>query len=660
MDTTIISLFRHQAQETPNHVAVVYKDRSYTYAEVDALSDRIAAYITSKGLGLEDVVSILIPRSEWLAIASLGALKAGCAYQPLDPSYPKERLNFMMQDANAKLLLSLSPDPKPHPLTPSLTPNPSPKGEGNFKGEGEAYGGEGSGWLAGLNYIDEAGIPVFNLKDVASLPKVTTPLSTRREGLGGESLFILLYTSGSTGVPKGVMLEHQNLVVFCDWYRRYYDLQPGDHVAAYASYGFDACMMDMYPALTTGATVYIIPEEMRLDLVALNDYFEQNHITHAFMTTQVGCQFAEMDNHSLKHLSVGGESFIPVEPPTNFQLHNCYGPTECTIFTTIYPIHQFEKNAPIGKPLDSFRLYVVDQQGQLVENGQEGELWISGPQVGRGYLNRPDQKAFIENPFRLTPDPSLSKRGEGSSQSGNSGISGNTGDSGDYSRCYRTGDIVRWLPDGNLQFIGRRDGQVKIRGFRIEMREVESVIKEFPGIKDVTVQAFDEEGGGKFIAAYLVSDEQVDTEALTRFILERKPPYMVPAAMMQIDAIPLNQNQKVDKRALPKPEKQLRVEGLEMREPQNDLQRELKEMVEKIIHNTEFGIDTPLRFVGLTSISAIRLASTAYKQYGVTLDAKNLVKDATVLMLEEAIESEKLKIKSEKLADANPQLSTLN
>ena len=647
MNTTIISLFRHQAQETPNHVAVVYKDRSYTYAEVDALSDRIAAYITSKGLGLEDVVSILIPRSEWMAIASLGALKAGCAYQPLDPSYPKERLNFMMQDANAKLLLSLSPDPKPHPLTPSPM------------GEGEAYGGEGSGWLAGLNYIDEAGIPVFNLKDVASLPKVTTPLSTR-EGLGGESLFILLYTSGSTGVPKGVMLEHQNLVVFCDWYRRYYDLQPGDHVAAYASYGFDACMMDMYPALTTGATVYIIPEEMRLDLVALNDYFEQNHITHAFMTTQVGCQFAEMDNHSLKHLSVGGESFIPVEPPTNFQLHNCYGPTECTIFTTIYPIHQYEKNAPIGKPLDSFRLYVVDPQGQLVENGQEGELWISGPQVGRGYLNRPDQKAFIENPFRLTPDPSLSKRGEGSSQSGNSGISGNTGDSGDYSRCYRTGDIVRWLPDGNLQFIGRRDGQVKIRGFRIEMREVESVIKEFPGIKDVTVQAFDEEGGGKFIAAYLVSDEQVDTEALTRFILERKPPYMVPAAMMQIDAIPLNQNQKVDKRALPKPEKQLRVEGLEMREPQNDLQRELKEMVEKIIHNTEFGIDTPLRFVGLTSISAIRLASTAYKQYGVALDAKNLVKDATVLMLEEAIESEKLKIKSEKLADANSQLSTLN
>lgn len=585
MNTTIVSLFRRQAKDTPNNIAVVYKDKQYTYAEVDELSDCIAGYIASNGLGLEDVVSVLIPRCEWMAIASLGVLKAGCAYQPLDPSYPKERLSFMMRDASAKLLISLTPD---------------------------QY--STSEWLVGLDYLEEKGIPVFDLDSVDSLEKENNPLSLGK-GLGGETLFILLYTSGSTGVPKGCMLEHRNVVTFCDWYRRYYDLQPGDRVAAYASYGFDACMMDMYPALTTGATVYIIPEEIRLDLIALNNYFDANHITHAFMTTQVGCQFAEMDNHSLKHLSVGGESFIPVEPPTNFQLYNVYGPTECTIFTTAYPIRQYEKNPPIGKPLDSFRLYVVDQQGQLVDNGKEGELWISGPQVARGYLNRPEQnaQAFTPNPFCQEPD---------------------------YARVYHTGDIVRWLPDGNLQFIGRRDGQVKIRGFRIEMREVEGVIKEFPGVKDVTVQAFDEEGGGKFIAAYIVSDEQVDIEALNNFILERKPPYMVPAATMQIERIPLNQNQKVDKRALPKPVKSAAVAqqqaGLE---PQNELQRELKEMVGKIIHNTEFGIDTPLRYVGLTSISAIRLAATAYKQYGVALDAKNLVKEATVVMIEEAIKS---------------------
>ena len=574
MDTTVVSLFRRQAKETPGHIAVVFKDKKYTYAEVDDISDRIASHIVSKGMKPEDVVSVLIPRCEWMAIASLGVLKAGCAYQPLDPSYPKERLNFMMQDAGAKLLIA---DEELRPVV-------------------DEYHGE-----------------VLLTKDILDIERSECPKVDVKPG----NLFILLYTSGSTGVPKGCMLEHRNVVTFCDWYRRYYDLHLGDHVAAYASYGFDACMMDMYPALTTGATVYIIPEEIRLDLIALNDYFDANQITHAFMTTQVGCQFAEMDNHSLRHLSVGGESFIPVEPPTHFQLHNGYGPTECTIFTTIYPIHQYEKNAPIGKGLDSFRLYVVDEQGHLVENGEEGELWISGPQVGRGYLNRPEQNAlaFIKNPFAGdSEDPT-----------------------GDYARCYRTGDIVRWLPDGNLQFIGRRDGQVKIRGFRIEMREVESVIKEFPGVKDVTVQAFDEDGGGKYIAAYIVGDGQIDTDALTNFILERKPPYMVPAAMMQIERIPLNQNQKVDKRALPKPVKSVAASLQAKQEPQNALQRELMEMVGKIVHNTEFGIDTPLRYVGLTSISAIRLAATAFKQYGVTLDARKLVKEATILMIEEAV-----------------------
>ena len=182
------------------------------------------------------------------------------------------------------------------------------------------------------------------------------------------------------------------------------------------------------------------------------------------------------------------------------------------------------------------RLYVVDPQGHRLPVGAAGELWISGPQVSRGYLNRPEKTAevYIQNPF-----------------TGDSGLSG---DSGKYARCYRTGDIVRYLPDGNIQFVGRKDGQVKIRGFRIELKEVEAVIREFPGIKDATVQAYDEEGGnGKFIAAYIVSDQQIDIEALNNFILDQKPPYMVPAVTMQIDAIPLNQNQKVNKKALPKP-----------------------------------------------------------------------------------------------------------
>ena len=501
----IVSLFRQQVKATPDAIAAVYLDKRFTYAQVDEISDRIAAHIASKGLGAEDVVSVLIPRCEWMPIASLGVLKAGCAYQPLDPSYPKERLNFMMQDASAKLLIA---DEELHPI------------------------------------VDEYQGKVLLTKDIAALPAVAVPVVA---DIKPSSLFILLYTSGSTGTPKGCQLEHGNLVAFCHWYQRYYGLKPEHKVAAYASYGFDACMMDMYPALTCGAAVYIVGEDIRLNLPDLNDYFNREGITHSFMTTQVGCQFAmNFDNHSLLHLSVGGEKVLPLTPPTNYQLHNGYGPTECTIFTTTYPMKEFEQNAPIGKPLDNIRLYIVDKQLNRLPVGAVGELWVSGPQVSRGYLNRPEKTAetYLKNPF--TTDEK-------------------------YGRVYRTGDIVRYLPDGNIQFVGRRDGQVKIRGFRIELKEVEAVIRQYAGIKDATVQAFDYESGGKFIAAYIVSDTQVDIKDLNNFIAQQKPPYMVPAATMQIDAIPLNQNQKVNRKALPAPV--IQVADREYVEPKNDQER---------------------------------------------------------------------------------------
>ena len=569
---TIVSLFRHQAATTPDNVAVVFKDKKFTYAEVDAISDRIAGHIASKGLGLEDVVSVLIPRCEWMPIASLGVLKAGCAYQPLDPSYPKERLNFMMQDANAKLLIA----------------------------------DEGL-----RDIVDEYKGDVLLTKDLAGLPNTPNTLSTQ---ITPNSLFILLYTSGSTGVPKGCQLTHGNLVTFCHWYQRFYDLKPEHNVAAYASYGFDACMMDMYPALTCGATVHIVPEELRLDLIALNEYFEQNHITHSFMTTQVGYQFASnIENHSLKFLSTGGEKLASLTPPQGFSFYNVYGPTECTIFTTTYLVNQKMKEIPIGKPLDNMRLYVVDPQGHRLPVGAAGELWISGPQVSRGYLNRPEKTAevYIPNPFT---------------------------DEAKYARVYRSGDIVRYLPSGDIQFVGRRDGQVKIRGFRIELKEVEAIIREFPGIKDATVQAFDEEGGagGKFIAAYIVSDQQIDIEALNNFILDEKPPYMVPAVTMQIDAIPLNQNQKVNKKALPKPEKKAAVVE-ESNVPMNVLEQELHKMIAGIVNSEDFGITTVLGYAGLTSISAIKLAVQMNKRFGVTLDSKSLVKTGTLQTIENEI-----------------------
>jgi amino acid adenylation domain-containing protein/thioester reductase-like protein len=566
---TIVSLFEQQVSATPQNIAVVYKDKQFTYAEVDEISNRIAAFISQKGLGAEDVVSVLIPRCEWMPIASLGVLKAGCAYQPLDPSYPKERLNFMMQDASAKMLIADA---------------------------------------ALRDLVDEYQGDVLLTGDILGLPAAAAPAVD----IVPSQLFILLYTSGSTGVPKGCQLMHSNLVAFCKWYHFAYGLKPEHNVAAYASYGFDACMMDMYPALTCGATVFIIPEELRLDLIALNDYFEANNITHSFMTTQVGYQFAtNIDNHSLIQLSTGGEKLASLTPPQGYRFYNVYGPTECTIYITQFLVESKMKEIPIGLPLNNLRLYIVDPQGHRLPVGAAGELWAAGPQVGRGYLNRPEKTAevFIPNPFC---------------------------EDSKYARIYRTGDIVRYLPDGNIQFVGRRDGQVKIRGFRIELKEVEGIIREFPGIKDATVQAFDEEGGGKYIAAYIVSDQQIDIEALNNFILEQKPPYMVPAVTMQIDTIPLNQNQKVNKRALPKPEKKAAAVE-ETNVPMNVLEETLHEMIAGIVNNKDFGVTTVLGYAGLTSISAIRLAVQVNKRFGVTLEPKTLVKTGTLQTIENEI-----------------------
>ncbi len=575
---TVPSLFRKAATEYPDKECVVYDGRIYTYKEVDDLSDRVAWMVHEKGIVTEQVVSVLIPRCEYMTLVSLGILKAGVAYQPLDPTYPEERLNFMMKDADARLLIC----------------------DRTLRDKVNEYQGD-------VVYIDE----------LASLAPLTS--NQRQELLAlsphPKDLFVLLYTSGSTGTPKGCMLEHGNLTCFCHWYQRFYSLKPEHKVAAYASYGFDANMMDMYPAITSGASVHIIPEDIRLDMLAINDYFERVGITHSVMTTQVGRLFAtSVDNHSLLHLNVGGETLVPCAPPKGFTFYNAYGPTECTIISTIFPIEQEYNNVPIGHPLDNMKAYIINKRKQLLPVGAAGELCLAGPQVSRGYLNRPEQtaKAYEKNIF--------------SNEKG-------------YERIYHTGDIVRWLPDGNIEFVGRKDAQVKIRGFRIELTEVEGVVREYPKVKDATVQAFDDPNGGKFICAYIVGDEQIDIDDLNAFIAERKPPYMVPAITMQIEEIPLNQNQKVNKRALPKPEPKTsaKAEGKQTAAPLNILEQQIMDIVASVVNTKDFGITDVLGYVGLTSISSIRLATLLFKKFGVQIDVKDLVSKGSIQSIENEI-----------------------
>lgn len=574
---TVVSLFRKVAAHYPDNIAVIFKDKKITYRELDEMTDRIASRIDA------EVVSIIIGRSEKMPICALSALKAGAAYQPLDPSYPQERLNFMVKDSNAQLLIA------DRDLRPLLN---------EYEGK--------------VIYTDDL--------------ENETLRNENQKSVRPDSAFILLYTSGSTGVPKGVILEHRNLVTFCDFYRNSYNLNPEHRVSAYASFGFDANMMDTYPALTTGAAMVIIPEEIRLDLDAINAYLEQNNVTHAFFTTQVGQQFVSAfpKHKTLQHVSMGGEKMASIDVPLTYKMYNLYGPTEGTVFATLKEVTRKEQNIPIGHSNSTAPCYIVNKHGKRVPVGAAGELVIAGPQVSRGYLNRPDKTAEVFDAVHF---------GEGV-------------------RTYRTGDIVRYREDGDIEFVGRKDGQVKIRGFRIELKEVEAVIREFEDIKDATVQAFDLESGGKYIAAYIVSDKQIDIQALNGFILSQKPPYMVPAVTMQIDAIPLNVNQKVDKKKLPKPEVSNEGEGgNEDCAPRelNVLEQQLSELVTQLISNTP-GISTPLAYCGLSSILSMRLAAQLFKKYGIKMTSKELLGGATILTIENNILN-KLFDKSSESAD---------
>ncbi len=572
---SVVDMLHTAMKQYPDNIAIVSGEIRINYRELDEITDRLAAYIIRKGIGKEDVVAILLDRNEMMAICPVAVVKAGAMYQPLDSTYPADRLTFMVKDSGAKLL-----------ITPKK-----------------------------LRYLVETDVEEFFTEDIEKLPERGILLPKPASG----DAFVILYTSGSTGNPKGCVLEHKNFVHFLRFYNSRFSIDSLSSVAAYASFGFDANMMDLFSTFCAGATLYIIPEDMRLELDRLNRYFDKNCITHAFMTTQVGRQFAtSVDNHSLRYLILGGEALTPIAPPKNYTIVNGYGPTETTCGISLFDIDRLYQSVPLGKPNSGVKVYVVDKQFRRVPVGMPGELCIAGPQVSRGYLNLPGKTAegFIENPFT---------------------------DKLQYKRMYRTGDIVCFLPDGNLQFIGRKDSQVKIRGFRIELTEVEEVIRRFEGIKDATVVAFDDAGGGKYLAAYVVSDNEVNIDELNDFIRSEKPAYMVPAVTMQIGEIPLNQNQKVNKKALPKPER--KVEGTTP--PQNEAQQKIFDLVSDVLGYQEFGINNDLFYAGLTSISSVRLISMLSGAFDRSLSMAELKENNTVEKLEKFLATKR----QEKLFD---------
>ena len=550
---TIVDLFAAQAKAHPDSVAVVYEERQYTYKEIDELSTRLAVYLQAQGVTRETVVGVMIDRSAWMVIYPLAVMKAGATYMPLDYSFPEDRLHYMLEDAGVSMILS-----------------EGDKVESALPG----YGGR-----------------VIKTAEVLELPDTGSSLALHP---APEDRYVILYTSGSTGRPKGCMLEHHSLANFCHWYVHGFAMTAADRGLVYANFGFDAHMMDIYPTLSCGGTVYIIPTAMRLDLQRIHDYIEKNRITIAFFTTQIGVQLStSFPNSSLRLMSVGGEKLLPLRKPA-YRFFNGYGPTECTIFSTVYEMKADYDTERIGRPLANYQAYVMDSERQLLPRGMAGELYIAGAGVGRGYLNLPEMSA----------DKFAAVQGQ---------------------RMYRTGDLVRWAEDGNLQYLGRIDKQVKLRGFRIELGEIESVLARFPGIKSAAA-AVQELGGVQQLCAYYTAEEAVDAEKLREYAAQFLTAYMVPTLYMQLEKLPLTSNGKVDRRALPVPE----LKAADIVPPETEPEKKLFRIVAGQLKTEAFGVTTNLISMGLTSIGAIRLSLVIDKELGLTLQTKDILQTPSI------------------------------
>lgn len=354
---SIIELFQKQVLACPDAIAVVYEDRQYSYREIDEMSTVLALYLRNNGICREQVVGVMIDRSEWMVIYPLSILKAGGAYMPLDSSLPSDRLLYMLEEAGVSIILSEGD------LVSSIVPD--------FKGD------------------------VILTTAVLSLPKTGDVLDFNS---CAEDMCVILYTSGSTGRPKGCILEHGNVLNFSHWYINEFHISSLDKGIAYSNFSFDAHMIDLYPLLLSGGCVHIIPSWMRMDMSLLNTYIEDHAINIAFLTTQIGGQIISMfDNQSLRLLSVGGEQLPSLKKPS-YQFINIYGPTECTIGSSFYEVKKDFDNKSIGSPITNYQLYVVDHTLHMVPQGVAGELCVGGAGVSRGYLNRPDltSEKFIE------------------------------------------------------------------------------------------------------------------------------------------------------------------------------------------------------------------------------------------------------------------------
>jgi amino acid adenylation domain-containing protein len=485
-------LFEEQVEKSPEAVAVVYEDQQVSYGELNRRANQLGHHLRGLGVGPETRVAICVERSVEMVIGLLGALKAGGAYVPLDPSYPTQRLAYMLEDSAPAVLLIHS-----------------------------AARAALAGYTPEARIIDlDADAPLWatlNAQDSAQMGN----------GLEGNNVAYIIYTSGSTGLPKGVVVEHRSLVNLMHWHRKAFQLTAADRSSCVASFGFDAAAWEIWPTLCTGANLLLPADETARDPERLLKWWQAQAIDVSFLPTPIAeYAFARgICNRNIRMLLVGGDRWQrSAQPPKTISLVNNYGPTETTVVATSGCLEAGDRILHIGRPICNTRIYIQDVNWEPGPMGVSGEMYIGGAGVARGYLNRAELTAK-----RFLPDPYSQEPG---------------------ARVYRTGDVGRWLPEGRIEFVGRNDFQVKVRGFRIELGEIEARLITHPEVREAVVLAREEEGGGKRLLAYYTGAD-VGAESLRAHLSESLPEYMVPAAYVHLEAMPLTANGKLDRRALP-------------------------------------------------------------------------------------------------------------
>lgn len=580
-DKCIQQLVEAQAKANPETLAAVQEGRQLTYEELNARANQLAHVLREKGVGPDVPVAICLKRSLELPIALLAVLKAGGACVPLDPDYPKDRLAYILEDSRAPVLIT----------QPAL------------------HSALGSGRAEAL-YLEKDWV-ILSGQSAESLPLVTRP----------ENLAYIIYTSGSTGKPRGVLLTHRGLVNHGIASIDLYGIERSDRVLQFSSISFDIAVEEIFPTWFAGATVVLRSDEMSLAATDFLRWIKQHRISVLDLPTAYWHELVhevvesrEKLPERLRLVIVGGEKASASAYASwlkaggnRVRWVNTYGPTEASVIASAYepdPSKPFPDNLPIGRPIANVRLYVLDSELQPVAVGEPGELHIGGPGVARGYLNHPEltQAKFIADPF---------------SQDSNA-------------RLYKTGDMVRYLPDGNIEFQGRIDFQVKIRGFRIELGEIEAVLEKHPGVAQAVVTAR-EVNGEKRLTGYVVAlPNAVTALELRRYLKDQLPDYMVPADFVFLKSFPLTPNGKVDRRALPAPEPSEAGEAEGFVAARDEFESRMVGLWEQVLAKRPIGVRDNFFELGGHSLLAVRLTSRIEKQFGKKLTITALIQAPTV------------------------------